>query len=318
MRSAITAAGLRKAYGDHLVLDGVDLDVAEGTIFALLGPNGDAQSMRRRTISSRSLSFGPARLRSRRALLRERARIGARGTVPARYGERGAAWRRSYAASSPYTRRRLASSSTSRSRAAIRRPAHLVARPRPCALRALRRARRTGARSGRVGRSSPPPRRPADDLLARRLAGVDVRRQPELVEHAHGRHDAQFSGVSRAATIELGLGRRRRLIDGAHDLRAVPTSRPRLPHDDRPRLPSPAGAGPTSPRATASATCSAGALNVVPAVTALPATTMPVVAFHRCSGIRRSSRRRCGRSFPVDARHDARERRVGGEARIPG
>jgi len=40
MRSAITAAGLRKAYGDHLVLDGVDLDVAEGTIFALLGPNG--------------------------------------------------------------------------------------------------------------------------------------------------------------------------------------------------------------------------------------------------------------------------------------
>jgi len=40
MGSAITAAGLRKAYGDHVVLDGVDLDVAEGTIFALLGPNG--------------------------------------------------------------------------------------------------------------------------------------------------------------------------------------------------------------------------------------------------------------------------------------
>src|SRR6476469_10961168 len=40
MRSAITVAGLRKAYGSHLVLDGVDLDVAERTIFALLGPNG--------------------------------------------------------------------------------------------------------------------------------------------------------------------------------------------------------------------------------------------------------------------------------------
>jgi len=40
MGSAITATGLRKAYGDHLVLDGVDLGVAEGTIFALLGPNG--------------------------------------------------------------------------------------------------------------------------------------------------------------------------------------------------------------------------------------------------------------------------------------
>lgn len=40
VRSAISARGLRKAYGDHVVLDGVDLDVAEGTIFALLGPNG--------------------------------------------------------------------------------------------------------------------------------------------------------------------------------------------------------------------------------------------------------------------------------------
>ncbi len=40
MSSAITTTGLRKAYGDHLVLDGIDLDVAEGTVFALLGPNG--------------------------------------------------------------------------------------------------------------------------------------------------------------------------------------------------------------------------------------------------------------------------------------
>ena len=39
-RSAITASGLRKSFGDHVVLDGVDLDVAEGTVFALLGPNG--------------------------------------------------------------------------------------------------------------------------------------------------------------------------------------------------------------------------------------------------------------------------------------
>ena len=40
LHSAIAATGLRKSFGDHLVLDGVDLDVAEGTIFALLGPNG--------------------------------------------------------------------------------------------------------------------------------------------------------------------------------------------------------------------------------------------------------------------------------------
>jgi ABC-2 type transport system ATP-binding protein len=37
---AIDVTGLRKSYGDKLVLDGIDLNVAEGTIFALLGPNG--------------------------------------------------------------------------------------------------------------------------------------------------------------------------------------------------------------------------------------------------------------------------------------
>jgi ABC-2 type transport system ATP-binding protein len=37
---SIVARGLRKSFGDQLVLDGVDLDVAEGTTFALLGPNG--------------------------------------------------------------------------------------------------------------------------------------------------------------------------------------------------------------------------------------------------------------------------------------
>jgi ABC-2 type transport system ATP-binding protein len=37
---AIEVTGLRKSYGDHTVLDGVDLQVAEGTVFALLGPNG--------------------------------------------------------------------------------------------------------------------------------------------------------------------------------------------------------------------------------------------------------------------------------------
>jgi ABC-2 type transport system ATP-binding protein len=37
---AIVVTGLRKSFGDHVVLDGIDLTVAEGTIFALLGPNG--------------------------------------------------------------------------------------------------------------------------------------------------------------------------------------------------------------------------------------------------------------------------------------
>ncbi|MFE0731166.1 ATP-binding cassette domain-containing protein [Streptomyces antibioticus] len=37
---AIEAHGLRKSYGDKTVLDGVDLTVRPGTVFALLGPNG--------------------------------------------------------------------------------------------------------------------------------------------------------------------------------------------------------------------------------------------------------------------------------------
>jgi ABC-2 type transport system ATP-binding protein len=36
----ITATGLCKSFGDQVVLDGIDLAVAEGTIFSLLGPNG--------------------------------------------------------------------------------------------------------------------------------------------------------------------------------------------------------------------------------------------------------------------------------------
>jgi ABC-2 type transport system ATP-binding protein len=38
--SAIEVSGLRKAFGDKIVLDGIDLDVRTGTVFSLLGPNG--------------------------------------------------------------------------------------------------------------------------------------------------------------------------------------------------------------------------------------------------------------------------------------
>ncbi|TNC29484.1 ATP-binding cassette domain-containing protein [Amycolatopsis alkalitolerans] len=37
---AIMASGLRKAYQDKVVLDGIDLNVGAGTVFSLLGPNG--------------------------------------------------------------------------------------------------------------------------------------------------------------------------------------------------------------------------------------------------------------------------------------
>ncbi|HEY3869747.1 MAG TPA: ATP-binding cassette domain-containing protein [Actinocrinis sp.] len=37
---AIAVSGLRKAYGDKVVLDGIDFEVAAGSIFSMLGPNG--------------------------------------------------------------------------------------------------------------------------------------------------------------------------------------------------------------------------------------------------------------------------------------
>ncbi|MFE0045052.1 ATP-binding cassette domain-containing protein [Streptomyces albireticuli] len=38
--AAVSALGLRKSYGDKTVLDGVDLRIPAGSVFALLGPNG--------------------------------------------------------------------------------------------------------------------------------------------------------------------------------------------------------------------------------------------------------------------------------------
>jgi ABC-2 type transport system ATP-binding protein len=42
--TALRTRGLRKNYGNAAALDGVDLDVATGEIFALLGPNGAGKS----------------------------------------------------------------------------------------------------------------------------------------------------------------------------------------------------------------------------------------------------------------------------------
>jgi ABC-2 type transport system ATP-binding protein len=41
--SAIEIRGLRRSFGDHVVLDGIDLDVADGTVFALLAPTARAR-----------------------------------------------------------------------------------------------------------------------------------------------------------------------------------------------------------------------------------------------------------------------------------
>ena len=49
---AVVTTALRKSFGGSLVLDGVDLSVAEGTIFALLGPNGAGKTTIVRILST--------------------------------------------------------------------------------------------------------------------------------------------------------------------------------------------------------------------------------------------------------------------------
>jgi ABC-2 type transport system ATP-binding protein len=51
-RSAIAVTGLRKSFGDKVVLDGIDLDVREGTTFSLLGPNGAGKTTVVRILST--------------------------------------------------------------------------------------------------------------------------------------------------------------------------------------------------------------------------------------------------------------------------
>ncbi|MEV7099646.1 ATP-binding cassette domain-containing protein [Amycolatopsis sp. NPDC051045] len=49
---AIAASGLRKSFGDQVVLDGIDLHVTAGTVFALLGPNGAGKTTAVRILST--------------------------------------------------------------------------------------------------------------------------------------------------------------------------------------------------------------------------------------------------------------------------
>jgi ABC-2 type transport system ATP-binding protein len=50
--SAITVRGLRKSFKDKVVLDGIDLDIAEGSVFSLLGPNGAGKTTTVRILST--------------------------------------------------------------------------------------------------------------------------------------------------------------------------------------------------------------------------------------------------------------------------
>ena len=51
-RAAVSVKGLRKSYGEKLVLDDVDLTIAKGEVFALLGPNGAGKTTIVRILST--------------------------------------------------------------------------------------------------------------------------------------------------------------------------------------------------------------------------------------------------------------------------
>jgi ABC-2 type transport system ATP-binding protein len=58
-RSAIAVTGLRKSFGDKVVLDGIDLDVREGTTFSMVGPNGAGKTTAVQTSPIRPASARP-------------------------------------------------------------------------------------------------------------------------------------------------------------------------------------------------------------------------------------------------------------------
>ena len=138
-QSAIAATGLRKSYGDKVVLDGIDLDVAEGTVFALLGPNGAGKTTIVQILST-LIGADAGDAPRRRPRPGPRARRGARRDRRHRpvLGRRQPAHRRGEPA-----------------------PDGRPAPPRPARGPAARRRAARAVRPGRGGRRSRPPPTPA-------------------------------------------------------------------------------------------------------------------------------------------------------------
>ncbi|PRY32473.1 ATP-binding cassette domain-containing protein [Umezawaea tangerina] len=84
---AVRATGLRKSFGDHVVLDGIDLEVAQGAVFALLGPNGAGKTTTVQILSTLIRPDGGDVLVAGRDLARDpegiRAAIGVTGQFSA-------------------------------------------------------------------------------------------------------------------------------------------------------------------------------------------------------------------------------------------
>ena len=72
---AIAVTGLRKSYGEHLVLGGIDLTVQPGTVFALLGPNGAGKTTTVQILSTPIHADGGEATLAGHDLNREPARV---------------------------------------------------------------------------------------------------------------------------------------------------------------------------------------------------------------------------------------------------
>ncbi|MEU5215332.1 ATP-binding cassette domain-containing protein [Streptomyces sp. NPDC020807] len=85
--AAVSATGLRKSYGDKTVLDGIDLNIPAGSVFALLGPNGAGKTTAVKILSTLiSADGGEARIAGHdlaRAPQAVRAAIGVTGQFSA-------------------------------------------------------------------------------------------------------------------------------------------------------------------------------------------------------------------------------------------
>jgi ABC-2 type transport system ATP-binding protein len=73
--TAIAVTGLRKSYGEQLVLDGIDLTVEPGTVFALLGPNGAGKTTTVQILSTLIHADGGQATLAGHDLNREPARV---------------------------------------------------------------------------------------------------------------------------------------------------------------------------------------------------------------------------------------------------
>jgi ABC-2 type transport system ATP-binding protein len=84
---ALQVSGLRKSFGDRLVLDGVDLSAAAGSVLALLGPNGAGKTTTVRILATLAAPDGGTALVGGHDVVREpdavRALLGVTGQLSA-------------------------------------------------------------------------------------------------------------------------------------------------------------------------------------------------------------------------------------------